>query len=123
MRPWLLGAVLTLATTLALAAGMGNKWRLQLSGGAQSDGHIVLELTPQQGEPMRATADIRKGRGENEVAKDVRDALSAQVGARYHIEVDDGEDVLVKKKRGEHAFTITVVENTVQGVRLNLDEE
>jgi hypothetical protein len=39
------------------------------------------------------------------------------------VEVDDGEDVLVKKKRGERDFMLTIVENSVQGVRLNPDQE
>ncbi|HEU0307162.1 MAG TPA: hypothetical protein VFR30_09370, partial [Lysobacter sp.] len=100
-----------------------NKWRLQFSGNAESDGRIVLELAPGEGEPMRATAAIVKGRGENAVARDVRDALRAQVGQRYHVEVDDGEDVLVKKRRGERDFVVTIVENSVAGVRIGIDAE
>jgi hypothetical protein len=123
MRPWLLAFALTLVTTLAFAAGMSNKWRLQFSGDAESAGHIVLVFTPAQGEPMRATIEIRNGRGENGVAKDVRDGLISQVGAWYQIETDDGEDVLVKRDSGQPNFTITVAENTVQGVRINPDEE
>ena len=121
MRALIVGTLLVLAATAAFAAE--NKWRLQFSGDADSAGHVVLEFTPDQGEPMRATVEIAEGRGENAVAKDVRDGLRAQVGARYHIEVDDGEDVLVKKKRGEHDFTVTIVENTVQGVRITRDAE
>ena len=83
----------------------------------------MLEFTPVAGQPMRATVHIHEGRSENGVAQDINTALRAQVGARYNVEVDDGEDVLVKKKRGEHDFTLTIVENTVQGVRLNPDEE
>ena len=123
MRTFLAGLVLALVASVALAAGMNNKWRLQFSGGAETDGHIVLELTPSEGEPLRATADIRKGRGENAVARDVRDALRAQVGKRYHVETDDGEDVLVKKRRGERDFVVTIVENSVQGVRINPETE
>ena len=123
MRKQILGLGLALLAAAALAAGANNKWRLQCSGGADSDGRIVLELTPTEGEPMRATVEIRKGRGENAVASDINKALRAQVGARYNVEVDDGEDVLVKKKRGERDFTLTIVENSVQGVRLNPDEE
>lgn len=123
MRRMLLGAGLALLATVAVAAGVQNKWRLEFSGNAESDGRIVLELSPGQGEPQRATVDIRKGRSENGVARDVRDALKAQAGQRYTVEVDDGEDVLVKKRRGEHDFVVTVVENTVDGVRLNIDAE
>ncbi|BCT91647.1 hypothetical protein LYSHEL_06710 [Lysobacter helvus] len=123
MRTFLAGLGLALVATVALAAGTSNKWRLQFSGGADSDGRIVLEITPAEGEPMRATAEIRKGRGENAVARDVRDALRAQVGKRYHVETDDGEDVLVKKRRGERDFIVTIVENSVQGVRINPETE
>lgn len=123
MRRMLLGAGFALLATAAMAAGVQNKWRLEFSGNAESDGRIVLELSPEQGEPQRATVEIRKGRSENGVARDVRDALKAQAGQRYTVEVDDGEDVLVKKRRGEHDFVVTVVENTVDGVRLNIDAE
>lgn len=123
MRRMLLGAGLAVLATVAMAAGVQNKWRLEFSGNAESDGRIVLELSPEQGEPQRATVDIRKGRSENGVARDVRDALKAQAGQRYAVEVDDGEDVLVKKRRGEHDFVVTVVENTVDGVRLDIDAE
>jgi len=117
------GIVLGLVATVAVAAGVENKWRLEFSGNAESDGRIVLELAPDQGEPMRATAQITKGRSENGVARDVRDALKAQVGQRYHVEVDDGEDVLVKKRRRERDFVVTVVENSVDGVRIHVDAE
>lgn len=83
----------------------------------------MLELTPTAGEPIRATADIPKGLGENHVARSVRDALQAAAGARYNIEVDDGEDVLVKKRDGERNFIVTVVANSVQGVKIDADPE
>ena len=88
-------------------------------------------------EPVRRRADLRRGAGRDppgpgateprrnavsvcglgcynrEFARDVRDALRAQVGKRYHVETDDGEDVLVKKRHGERDFIVTVVENSV----------
>ena len=72
---------------------------------------------------LRATALIRKGRSENGVARDVGAALQAQAGKRYNVEVDDGEDVLVKRHDGERKFVITIVENSVQGVKIDTDAE
>ncbi len=123
MRKQLLGLCLVLATFAAGAAGTGNKWRIEFSGNAGSAGRIVLELTPTAGEPIRATADIPNGLGENDVARSVRDALQAAAGARYNIEVDDGEDVLVKKRDGERNFIVTVVANSVEGVKIDTDPE
>ena len=123
MRRLILGLCLGLVATMASAGGVENKWRLEVSGNAESAGHIVLELAPAVGDPIRATVDIPKGRGENDVAKDIRDALQAQAGKRYSVETDDGEDVLVKKHEGERDFVITIVENNVLGVKLNVDAE
>src|SRR5690348_394610 len=77
MRKQILGACLALAAFAAAAAGVENKWRLQFSGNAESDGRIVLELAPSEGEPIRASADIARGLGENDVARSVRQALQA----------------------------------------------
>ena len=123
MRKLILGLCLGLVATVASAGGVENKWRLDVSGNAESAGHIVLELAPAVGDPIRATIDIPRGRGENDVAKDIRDALQAQAGKRYSVETDDGEDVLVKKHEGERDFVITIVENNVLGVKLNVDAE
>ena len=114
---------LVLATSLAVASALENKWRLQFSGNAESDGRIVLELAPAEGEPLRATAEIKRGRSENGVARDVCAALQAQAGKRYNVEVDDGEDVLVKRRNGERKFVVTIVENSVRGVRIEPDAE
>jgi hypothetical protein len=123
MRKSFLGLGLALVASLAFATGVENKWRLQFSGDAESDGRIVLELSPAEGEPLRATAQIRNGRSENGVARDVAAALQAQAGKRYNIEVDDGEDVLVKRHDGERKFVVTIVENSVRGVRIEPDAE
>jgi hypothetical protein len=123
MPKQILGACLTAAAYAAGAAGVENKWRLQFSGNAESDGRIVLELSPSEGEPIRASADIARGLGENDVAKSVRSALQAKAGTRYSVEVDDGEDVLVKKHHGERDFIVTIVENSVRGVRIGVDAE
>ena len=102
---------------------MENKWRLEVSGNAETAGRIVLQLAPAKGAPIRATAAIAKGRAENDVARDLGAALQAAASGHYNVEIDDGEDVLVKKQDGERDFVVTIVENTVQGVRIEIDAE
>ena len=124
MRTWILAASLALAASTAVAAdGAENKWRVEVSGNAETAGRIVLQVAPAKGEPIRAVASIANGRAENDVAKDVSAALQSVASGQYNVEVDDGEDVLIKKQGGERDFVITVVENTVQGVRVEIDAE
>jgi len=118
--------VCLLASVSDLSAGIGtsNKWRLQFSGNAESDGVIIMKFTPKKGEPTVAEIPIKKGTGENSVAKAVVKALKAQLPKeQYHIERDDGEDVLVKRRFGGVYFGYELVSNTVKGVRINPDKE
>lgn len=123
MRTWILAAGLALAASVASADGVENKWRVEISGNAETAGRIVLQLAPSKGEPIQAVATVANGRAENDVARDVSAALQSVASGRYNVEVDDGEDVLIKKQGGERDFVITVVENTVQGVRIEIDAE
>jgi hypothetical protein len=122
LRPMLLVLALVLATGTALAKP-SNKWRLEFSGGAESDGEIVLVITPVGGEPIEVTTVVKKSDGENRVARRVRDALKAAIKADYKVERDDGEDVLVKRRMGRPNFEIALVSNTVESVRINFDRE
>ncbi|MBZ4039106.1 hypothetical protein [Novilysobacter selenitireducens] len=117
-----------LATTALLLAGdalaqASNKWRLQVHGGADSDGVVVLQATPDGLPPQEVTVRIAAGTRENNVARAIRDALRGQWGAAYHVETDDGEDVLVKKRRGAPDFALRVSSETVRGMRITLDRE
>lgn len=117
-------AVLALAaSSLAQALPLENKWRLQFSGNARSDGTLVLTITPGGGEPVTVPIEVASGTRENRVAKRVVEVLREAIGADYKVERDDGEDVLVKRRLGRDRFNVTVVSNTIRGVRLNLDQE
>lgn len=127
-----LGAISTaVASSLMLAAmafadasPTSNKWRIELSGQALTTGEIVFRVTPSQGEATDVAVNIRSGRAENNVAKDVRDALAAKLSPqRYSVEVDDGEDVLVKKKEGQPDFALELVEASVQNVTIKVEGE
>ncbi|MDX1379749.1 MAG: hypothetical protein R3233_01445 [Xanthomonadales bacterium] len=112
------------AAALAVTTSPSNKWRVEFSGGADSDGTIVIRITPKGGEPIEASIDVKDGTSENHVAKTVVEGLKAQLPKEaYHVERDDGEDVLVKKKRGAADFGLEIVSNTVEGVRIHPEHE
>jgi len=103
---------------------LSNKWRLECDGGADSSGTIVLRVTPHQGPPTDVSVSVEAGTAENAVARSIRDALVAQLPVdRFHVETDDGEDVLVKKAAGQPDFAIEIVSSGVAGVRIHPDRE
>jgi uncharacterized protein (DUF2141 family) len=112
------------AISFADTAPTSNKWRIELDGQAQKTGDIQFRVTPRQGDPIDITANIRSGRAENNVAKDVRDAFAAKLSPeRYTVEVDDGEDILIKKKDGQPDFAVELVESSVQNVNIKVEGE
>jgi len=127
-----LGAISTaIVSTLLLAAisyaetsASSNKWRIEMSGQALTTGAIVFRVTPRQGESVDVNVGIKSGRSENSVAQDVRDALAAKLSPdRYTIEVDDGEDILIKKKDGQPDFMVELVESSVRNVSIKVEGE
>jgi len=119
------GASLMLAAiSFADSAPASNKWRIELDGQALKTGDMEFRVTPSQGEPIDVVATIRSGRAENNVAKDVRDAFAAKLSPeRYTVEVDDGEDILIKKKDGQPDFALELVESSVQNVSIKIQGE
>jgi hypothetical protein len=112
------------AISFADASPTSNKWRIELDGQALKTGDMLFRVTPRQGEPTDVAVNVRSGRAENNVAKDVRDAFAAKLGPdRYSIEVDDGEDVLIKKKEGQPDFALELVESDVQNVSVKIEGE
>jgi hypothetical protein len=112
-----------LATADSHEPSYSNKWRAEVSGSAKSDGTLLFRVTPKEGTPVDVTVAIEKGRGENNIAKDIRDAFKAALDEKsFHTETDDGEDVLLKKKKGPD-FALELVESTVESVRINIEKE
>jgi hypothetical protein len=99
-----------------------HRWRIEVSEGANSDGTIRFALTPVGGEMTTVEVPIKKGRAENDVAKDVRDGFVRALPAGvYEVEVDDGEDVLVKNKAPAAEFRVSLVDSTVKGTRVEVE--
>lgn len=113
----------TAATAPTKELRYSNKWRLQVSEGANNDGVMRFRLTPQDGTPIDIPVSLKDGRGEDGCARDIRDAFKQVLDEKlYKVEVDDGEDVLVKKRSGPE-FAIELVESTVEGTRISFDGE
>jgi len=120
---WTLAALMLFAA-VAAQASTSNKWRLEFNGRADSDGVIVLRITPKGGEPITAEIAIEDGTGENSVAKAVVEGLKEQLPKdHYHVERDDWEDVLIKKRLGEENFGVEIVSNTVKGIHIKPERE
>jgi hypothetical protein len=111
--------------TTANPVPLSNKWRLEFDGRAHMAGEIVFAITL-DGVTTNVSTKIPKGKGENAVAKLVRDQLEIQAPANhFHIETDDGEDVLVKKKLGSGTdnFGLRLVSTSVTGLEIEIKKE
>ena len=121
----LAGAEEAAAPAAAPAAELAysNKWRLEVSEGANNDGVMRFRVTPKGGTAIDIPVALKDGRGEDGCARDIRDTFKKTLDKdSFKIEIDDGEDVLVKVRKGPY-IAIELVESTVKGTRVNLDRE
>jgi hypothetical protein len=101
-----------------------NSWRIEVSEGANSDGEFVFNVTPKGAATQVITVKIDDGTSEDHVARVIKRAFEKQLDtSKFDIEMDDGEDVLVKKDLTEPVFALEVVSSTVKSVRLRLQKE
>jgi len=131
VKPLLLTAVAIFASQSAVAQDAAvapdlkysNKWRIEVKEGANNDGVARFRVTPKGEAAVEVTVNVKDGRSENGVARDVKDAFKAALDTkRFHVEGDDGEDVLVKKKSGVD-FSIELLESTLKGTHFDLERE
>jgi len=117
-------AAATAATREAEDLRYSNSWRIEVSEGANSDGEFVFHVTPKGGQTQVITVKVDDGESEDHVARSIKNAFEKQLDtSKYDIEIDDGEDVLVKKDLTEPRFALEVVSSTVKSVRLRLQKE
>jgi hypothetical protein len=116
-------AILFATAAMQASAEPRNKWRIEFGKHAKSAGEIVLRFTPETGEPVEVTTQFADGVGENQSADILRKSLKAKIGKAYNIDVDDGEDVLIKRKGKTPKFEITVVSNTVANLEVEVQKD
>jgi hypothetical protein len=101
-----------------------NAWRIEVSEGANSDGEILFRVTPKDGTAQDVRVVIDNGTSEDHVARVIKNTFEKQLDTgRYDIEIDDGEDVLVKKDLTEPRFALVLVSSSVKSVRLHVQKE
>mgnify|MGYP000860995547 CR=1 FL=1 len=101
-----------------------NKWRLVVDGTARSAGDVSFRVTPNGGAPIEVSIKVPANHGENALAKDLRDAFREKLPKKaFHIERDDGEDVLLKKRMGQPDFLVELVSSTVENTSFKLKRE
>jgi hypothetical protein len=115
--------LIMLCASNSILAAESNKWRLQFSGAAESAGEMVLEIAPKGRDPVQVRVEIERNDGENRVARKVKTAIDRQAGRWVDAELDDGEDVLVKRGLFKPRVSIMLVSSTVKDVRINFDKE
>ena len=119
LRGFLLAGALATFATLA-AAEPDSKWRLKFDHWAEVDGELVLRIAPLNGTPVDVSTRISKDTTENQAAELVSGALKAQLGKGYKVEVDDGEDVVIKNSGKTPKFEVSLVSSSVTGLNLKI---
>ncbi len=115
--------LLALCASSAVFASESNKWRLEFSGAAESAGEMVFEIVPHGREAVQVRVAIERNDGENRVARKVKTAIDRQAGRWVDAELDDGEDVLVKRRLFRPQVSVMLLSSTVKDVRINFDKE
>lgn len=119
----ILMALLLSVVTVLPAMATSNKWRASLDGRARVAGEIELSVAAERGVPTSVVVAIPEGTSENHAAARLRDAVRATFGDVYHVETDDGEDVLIKAHGRTPDFDLSVTRNTAEGLRIKLSRE
>ena len=121
-RSFVLATALTAFATLA-SAEPASKWRIEFDHWAEEDGELVLRITPLNGTPIDVPAKVSRNTTENQAAELIRGALKAQLGKGYKVEVDDGEDVLIKKTGKTPKFEVSLVSSSVTGLGVKVEKD
>lgn len=128
-------ATLRRVLMVAALAGMGclanaadpkpsGAWRIEFNHVADNDGTIVFRIAPINGTPTDVETKVPAKTSENSVAQLVSDSLKASLGTKnFRIGVDDGEDVIIKKRGKTKNFELTMVSTSLTGLEVKVRHE
>ncbi|MCD9086998.1 hypothetical protein [Stenotrophomonas sp. SY1] len=121
---WLLVVATALIAMPSQASNASNKWRIAVDHAAKIDGEVEFSFVPEGGTASSLVVPIPSGTHENQAAHLIRDAIRNRYGRDvYHVELDDGEDVLVKVRHHIPDVEIILVRNTAEGLSFHLSRE
>lgn len=120
-RALLIGTVASLLAAVAIAAPpLAGSWNITPSGSAASSGELLFRVTPAKGEPSDITVSVRSGADDVDVARSIRQTMSAQLPRIYRIELGEGANVLVSDPKGKPTFSIELLDSDVDSLRVSV---
>jgi len=105
------------------APRVSNKWRVQFDESSKSDGTLLFRVWKDGVTPVDVPVAVPDNQGENAIARATRDAFRSVLGNGYKAEIDDGEDVLLKKSGSTENFSVALVSSTVKDVDISIGRE
>jgi len=123
MQKFLATLFLTTCAALVSAADAPapvGKWHVAIEGAATSDGQMQFRVTPHEGEAVTVTVDVKHGRTETFITRDVSDAFKAQLPKKRFKSDVIAEKVLLKAGPAEGDFGLELVGSTVAGPRIHV---
>jgi hypothetical protein len=116
-------ALLLLAAASYAASNppLSGEWNIKPTGTAASSGELVFRMTPGDGaqDPIEVTVSVRSGSSDIAVARDIRQALSAQLRRdRFNVTLGEGANVLVADPRGQPNFSLELLDSDVENLRV-----
>jgi hypothetical protein len=119
-----IAAIICLGMFAAIAqADPASKWRVEFDSHADNDGTLTLRIAPEGGAPVDVETKITAKSGADKVANTMRDSLRVSLGKGYHVETDDGEDVVIKREGKTPKFEVTLASSTLTGLDVKIKKE
>lgn len=100
-----------------------NRWRIQFDEWSKSDRTLLFRVWKDGVTRMDVPVAVSNNQGENAIARATRDAFRSVLGKGYKAEIDDGEDVLLKKSGSTESFSVALVSSKAKGVDMSIDRE
>lgn len=120
-----LGALLGLlaAGATAVAANsppLAGAWNISAKGKAQSSGELLFRMTPLEGsDPVEITVSVLSGTNDLNVARAIRNAMSAQLRAdRFNVDLGEGAQVIVSDQAGQPSFSLELLQADVENLQV-----